>query len=135
LDRNSIFQDTFWALSQLRTNFLFEPEAPSLDPKLKFRTSFGSETEVPEDVSESLGSETKVRDQAWDPNLKFHGNYETTTVGTTCNLRLERQTKFQAVNIFSSRGTLVGICSARETLVQIAVNVEFQQRFALNGGL
>ena len=106
-----------------------------MDPKLKFRISFGSETEVPEDVSESLGSEATVPDKAWDPNLKLQNSYETATVGTTCNLRLERQTKFQAVNIFSSRGTLVGICSARETLVQIAVNVEFQQRFALNGGL
>ncbi len=95
-----------------------------MDPKLKFRTSFGFETEVPEEVSESLGSEATVPDKAWDPNLKLQNSYETATVGTTCNPRLECQTKFQAEKICFLRRTLVGICSARETLVQIAAHQE-----------
>jgi hypothetical protein len=106
--------------------FLFEYEAPNLDPKLKFRTSSGSETEVPEDVSDSFGTETKVPDKVGDPNLNFQDdNHETATVKTTCNPRLERQTKFQAVKICFWRGTLVGICSAREALIQIALHGEF----------
>jgi hypothetical protein len=88
------------------------------------RTSFGSEMDVPEDVSESFGSETKEPGQAGDPNLNFQDNCDTTTVGTTCNPRLERQTTFQAAKNCSSRKKFVGIRFAPETLLQIALHWE-----------
>jgi hypothetical protein len=116
-------QNKLWAQTNFGLSFCLNLKHPSLDPKLKFRTSFGPKIEIPVDVSES--SETKIPDQAVDPNLTFQHSYEIATVGTTSNPRLERQTKFQAVKICYSRWTLVEMCSARETLVQIAVHVEF----------
>jgi hypothetical protein len=125
-------QDKLWALNQLRSKLLFESEVPGLALKLKVRTGFGSEIEIPEKglgprikFRTSFGSEVEVPRQVRDPNLNLLDNHETATVGPTCNPRLERHTKFQVVKIRSSWGTLIGICSARDTLLQMALHEEF----------